>query len=234
MIMENFLTAPIFSNIKNLVHGFSTRALSDDYEKLSSFLKISKNRIFYLKQIHSDKVVCVDADTKLTDLPEADALITDCKNIVIGIKTADCLPLLVYDPVKNLVAAIHAGYRGVLNKVIQNTFSVMQKKFGSNMKNLLVALGPSIFIENYEVGDEVIREFKAVYGNRFSCQKHPEGKFHLDIRGTARMILRDCAVSEEQISQLDFCTYAQKDRFHSFRRDGEASGRQFNFIGMTF
>lgn len=230
--MENFLTVPSFSNIKNLVHGFSTRALSDDYEKLSGLLKVNRDKIFYLKQIHSDKVVCVDARTKLTDLPEADAFVTCEKNVIIGVRTADCLPLLVCDPVKNLVAAIHAGYRGVLNKVIQNTFSVMQNKFGCDVKDFLVALGPSIFMDSYEVGDEVIQEFKGVYGEHFVCKKYPSGKFHLDVRGTASLILKDFGLPARQISKLDFCTYAQKTQFHSFRRDGEASGRQYNFIGI--
>jgi YfiH family protein len=230
--MQNFLTVPAFSEIKNLVHGFATRDLSDDYDKLSGLLNVPINKIFYLKQIHSDKVVCVEAHTDPENLPEADAFVTDQKNIIIGVRTADCLPLLVYDPVKNVIAAIHAGYRGVLNKVIQNTFSSMQKKYGCDVQDFLVALGPSIFMDNYEVGDEVIQEFKDVYGQHFVCKKYSSGKSHLDVRGTASIILKDFGLPARQIFKLDFCTYTQKSMFHSFRRDGEASGRQYNFIGM--
>lgn len=230
--MTQILQSSVLDQFSAIKHGFATRELSDNYEKLSDLLKINRNKIFYLKQIHSDKVVCVEAQTNLKDLPEADALITDCKNTIIGVRTADCLPLLVYDPVQNVVAAIHAGYRGVLNKVIQNTFSIMQNKYGCDPKNFLIALGPSICIQHYEVGDEVIREFKKVYGENFVCKKFPSGKFHLDVKAIVRLILQDSAVPEAQISNINFCTFEHENLLYSHRRDQENGRRQFNFIAL--
>lgn len=213
--MLSILTAPNLSPHANLIHGFTTREVGD-----------AISCVFALKQIHSGMVFCVDDKTDLSRVIEGDAVVTNQKGIVIGVRTADCLPLLVYDPVKNVIAAIHAGWRGFLAGVIENTFQILKQKYGCEFSDLEIALGPCISVKNFEVGDEVRAEFHAKFGEKFVSVGS-----HLDLVATAKNICENLGCDPKKIFSLDLCTFEHKDLFYSYRRE-PGPGRQFNFIGL--
>jgi YfiH family protein len=226
------LSSQLLSNYKNIVHGFGTKDFGIDYDRIARKLHVLRSQIYYLpNQIHSNKVQYVDQETELDDLHEGDALVTDQPNVIVGVRTADCVPILCHDPVKNVVAAIHAGYKGVLESVVQKTFEMMQRLFACRAQDIVVGIGPAICLEHYEVGFDVIEAFRKLYGDRFICEEYEDARPHLDVRATIAFILSDLGVDEKNVDGVGLCTFEREDLFCSYRRDG-GEGRQFNYIGM--
>lgn len=223
-------TSPLLLHYPELIHGFTTRELGADYDRIAVRMKILVSQIYHVDQIHSGKAVVVDEDTELAQLPQADALVTARADIIIGVRTADCLPLLIYDPQRGVVAAVHAGYRGVLAGIVQNTLDLMQRGFGCEVSDLKFVLGPAICVKHYEVGPEVIVEFEKKCGENFSYRTDLGPKPHLDIPATVMQILITHGALESNIHAPGWCTYEDDQRFYSYRRE-TGQGRQFNFIG---
>jgi YfiH family protein len=234
--MKTILTVPNLDLHSNLVHGFTTREIGDDYGKIAVELNprivTAPERIVRLNQIHSGTVVVVDKNADLKALPEGDALVTDRPGIVIGVKTADCLPILVYERKARVVAAIHAGWRGLAACIVQHTLEEMLRRFGCRIEFMEFAFGPCISEVHYEVGEEVIEKFREVFGVRFSYKQKPGAKPHLDLVGTARMNCEDVGFYHRNLAEVGLCTFERADLFHSHRRKA-GEGRQFNFIGMV-
>jgi polyphenol oxidase len=237
--MRSMLSASSYKILKasnlaqeNLIHGFTTQELASDYTAIANEVEIDSQKIFYVKQIHSGKVVCIDENTKLESLPEADALITNQKGIIVGVRTADCVPVLVYDAKQKVVTAIHAGYRGVLNQVIQASLKQMKESYDCCMTDLKIAIGPCVCMQHYEVGEELIQEFKDVYDDGFVFSQEAGQKPRLDVKETAKLVLQNLGVQPDQIDDLNMCTFEHEDLFYSYRRDKTATGRQFNFVGF--
>ncbi|MBF0105337.1 MAG: peptidoglycan editing factor PgeF [Deltaproteobacteria bacterium] len=230
--MPKILHSPNLSKFSNLIHGFTTKELGNDYDRIAQEIKVLPSQIYSLKQIHSTRVVYMDRGMDLVHLPEGDALVTDRKDIIIGVKTADCVPILLYDEVKEVIAAVHAGYRGLVNGVIQEALRIMTASLHCCLENIHAAIGPAISEHHYEVGDEVIEEFKTKYRDRFKWSQRHGGRPHLDLKGTAQMVLQECGLDLLHIMDLHLCTYEHADLFFSYRRQ-KSEGRQFNFIGMV-
>lgn len=227
-----FIQAPNLSEFPKLVHGFTTKELGKDYDRIAQKIKTLRSHIYSLEQIHSNHVVYLGPGTDLADLPPGDALVTDRKDIVIGVKTADCVPLLVYDNKREVVAAIHAGYKGLLTSIIQKTIRMMQKNFHCRFENMYVTLGPAISVKHYEVDKDLILEFERQYDNRFSFDTIFGPKPHLDLKNTARIILEDLGMDPLHFMDMNLCTFERADLFYSYRRE-PGEGRIFNFIGMV-
>lgn len=213
-----------------IVHGFTTKALGADYDRIAVAARVLVSQIYYAEQIHSEKVIVIDENSELAQLPAADAFVTNRADVLVGVRTADCLPILVYDPVKKVVAAIHAGYRGLLKGVIQNTLNVMQNKLGTSISDVRVVIGPSVCINHYEVGQELIDEFMTVYPHDTVYMKNPGTKPHLDVAATAVSVIQKCGVTDFHLEHLAACTYEDEKKFFSHRRS-PGNGRQFAFIG---
>lgn len=240
--MPNIIHAPNLSEFPHLIHGFTTKELGKDYDRIAQKIKTLRSHIYSLKQIHSNQVVYLDRDSDLADLPTGDALITDRKDIVIGVKTADCVPLLIYDNRQNIVAVIHAGYKGLLSGIIQRTIRMMLENFKCSFENMYITLGPSISVKHYEVGKDVIMEFEKTYGNRFSFNTTFGPKPHLDLKKTTLMILEDLGMDPLHFMDVNLCTFERDDLFFSYRRElkegrsasaKSTADRQFSFIGMV-
>jgi hypothetical protein len=190
--------------------------------------------IITAKQLHS-----ADAYLVLTPLQTepvtCDALITQRPDLLLGIQTADCLPLLVVDVVLGVVAGIHAGWRGTLARITERTFSAMQKKFGSNPADCLVATGPAIGSCCFEVGADVREPFQAEfsYGRQLFSKHQPNGKAHLDLRVANCAQLLAVGIKQENIFIFTHCTRCQKEYYFSYR--GEMAhgpvGRLLSVVG---
>jgi YfiH family protein len=148
-----------------------------------------------------------------------DALIENKPGVAIGVKTADCVPILLADPVRRAVAAVHAGWRGTAAYILQAAIRAMGNEFGTRPEDLHAAIGPAIGGCCYEVGPEVAREFGVIAA----------GHVHLDLRAINAKQLAGVGVAPANISVAEACTKCEPG-YHSYRRDGEAAGRMISWI----
>jgi len=192
-----------------LVHGFGTR-VADIPERFGGLAT--------LKQIHSAR--CVAAAGRTGVLGQGDALLEDTVGSVVAVKTADCIPVLLIDDRQRAVAAVHAGWRGTAAHIVEAAIEGMRARFGTLPADLRAAIGPGIGECCYEVGPEVAEQFG----------RH--GRAHIDLGGANRRQLLDAGVTPERIYTSNLCTKCQPAEFHSFRRDKEAAGRMYSFVGI--
>ena len=215
---------------KNFTDGFDTfnlanhvsddpETVSENRKKLIQYFNLPcKPR--YIDQIHSDK--CLSFDNSEC---EGDALYTNKKNEVCAILTADCLPIFITDTLGQEVAVIHAGWKGLLRGVIEQTL----KYFDS--KNLVAHFGPAISQDSFEVGEEVRDQYIVKDKIFTSAFKTHFGKHYLDLYSAAKVVLNNFDIYK--ISGGAECTFKQKDEYFSHRRDGKNSGRMANLIWIN-
>lgn len=188
----------------------------------------------FLKQTHSNTVVT--ASTVST--PEADSHVTSKRKLAICIRTADCLPVLIYEPNIRVVAAIHAGWRGIEGQIIQNTCAHL-KSLGGQLWNAFAWIGPHIGPESFEVGQDVAAKleasFQAVRGHSrlaSALREHREpGKAYVDLLAIARAQLASEGIQQETTRTLGVDTFTS-DEHASYRRDRSLAGRQISFIAL--
>ncbi len=182
----------------------------------------------WLTQVHGTTVV--DAATVATDPPQADASIATRPGVVCAILTADCLPVLLCDRAGRVVGAAHAGWRGLAGGVLERTVAAMR---AAGADEILAWLGPAIGPQAFEVGEEVRQVFverDAGVGDAFVPVAHRAGKYHADLYRLARERLRQAGI--ESVSGGGLCTYSDRRRFFSYRRDG-VTGRIGSFIWLA-
>jgi len=200
---------PELDEMEWLVHGFGTRQA--DVPRLFANLAT-------LKQIHS--ATCVEAGGRCGVLGEGDALLEDTPGAVVAVKTADCIPILLVDERRKAVAAVHAGWRGTAAGIAARAAAAMGERFGTRVEDLHAAIGPGIGKCCYEVGPEVAAQFGL------------EGRTHLDLPEINRSRLEEIGIPEGRIYVSHLCTMCRAQEFHSFRRDKEAAGRLYSFVGL--
>lgn len=210
------------------VAGYTTRFLGSDYQKLSVVLNKPLCTISSLKQIHSPNVIEVTSPIG-QELVEGDALITAKADMVIGVRVADCLPILVYDKQSGYKAAIHAGWKGLVGGVIENTVTLLKQK-GVFLNNCVVSLGPSICEHCFEVGPEVKEAFYNKFGDDTMATKGHGDRSYISLKKAAIRILSVAGVLPEAIESHLSCTYCQNELWPSFRR-GDKFLRSFCYIG---
>jgi len=170
------------------------------------------------KQIHSDQILVAD---KPGNLGPGDALISKRPGLTVAIRTADCLPMLIVDPRTRTVAAVHAGWRGVVAEIASKTVDTMRLQFGSRPEDLEIAIGPGIGPCCFEVGPEVAVQFRGFFPER----KDLQGRTKLDLAETITRQLRRNGVTASQISTSGFCSCCKSEMFESYRRNREDAGR---------
>ena len=187
-----------------------------------------------LHQVHSARPVYVTGPFSDEDRPRADAMVTDIPDLILGILTADCAPVLLADPEAGVVAAAHAGWKGAFNGVIEATVTEMERR-GAAVGRMSAAVGPCIARRSYEVDDDFLRQFtwNDPSANHFFASGR-EGHHRFDLEGFAVSRLAACGIS--RIEALGEDTYSQPERFFSYRRAthrGEADyGRQVSLIAL--
>ncbi|OPZ31483.1 MAG: Laccase domain protein YfiH [Bacteroidetes bacterium ADurb.BinA174] len=260
---SNLLFFKIFENEPRLFHFSTTRTggvsrgefrslnlgnYSDDnplniYENRSivarKFYKTADDLITP-HQTHSNKVLLIDTNfltlpntDKIEKLYGFDASITQEKGYFLGVTTADCVPILVFDPKNEAIGAIHAGWRGTTDRIVEKTILKMQKSFGTEPKDILAAIGPAISIDYYEVGKEVEKEFlKSGFKLNKSTSYHHDlsKKLHVDLKEINRQELIRLGVPKNQIEKTRYCTYNNSRLFFSARRQSIHSGRMLTGI----
>ncbi|NIO10891.1 MAG: peptidoglycan editing factor PgeF, partial [Deltaproteobacteria bacterium] len=183
------------------------------------------------RQVHSDRVrVHRRGEPLPADDPMGhDGVISDVPGLWLRVVTADCVPLLFYDGIKQVGGAVHAGWRGSLARISEKTLQLMQGAFGSRPEDVSVGIGPSIGPCCYEVGEEVIDALsKEFIGWDSWVSKNGNQKGYLDLRKMNRELLVQAGVLEDHIAVAGLCTYCQPELFFSYRRDGAGRGKMFS------
>lgn len=256
--------SPLFQREIGLQHGFSTRKGGVSKEHLASLnlsfsVEDAKENVlenfrrigerfgktpedFVLsKQSHETKVLKVGTKdrgkgiTKDRDYEGIDALITDEEGLILSCFSADCVPILFYDPIHKAVGACHSGWRGTKGKILQNVVEEMRKHFSSNPAEILIAIGPSICKEQYVVSEDLALSFLEDYPDlgedtASPIQRISKDKFQLDLWDLNRRIALNCGIKEEHISISGYCTMENPELFFSHRYSQGKRGLQGAFI----
>jgi YfiH family protein len=195
--------------------------------------------IVQMHQVHDVKVAVVDrGDITRDELDGYDAMITDLPGVAIGVRTADCIPVLLYDPVKKIAAAIHSGWRGTVSKIIGKTVSKMQSIYASQPTDILAFIGPGICVDCFQVGEDVALKFKEAGFdiNSLWSFRGPktgngmEGGHHIDLKEACRQTLVEYGLKNENIQITGLCTYDDNDLLYSARKEGVECGRNITYM----
>ena len=270
------LQVPAFSQIPWLIHGFSTRPggasrnnrkrelnlgftewdsrenVRENRRRLQSILGAGDFTLVPLLQFHSDSIYLCKRPP--AEPCRADASITNRPGLLLAVQTADCVPILLVDPKKHAVAAVHAGWRGTLQRILTKAIGRMNMQFGTLPEDLLAAIGPAIGPCCYEVGAEVASAFAAKFANAAEWfddlrtgdepnplqwlnrmppgHQPPPKKVLLDLRKANRAQLLEAGLPKQNIFVSNLCTACRPDLLFSHRKEGPRSGRLMSVIGI--
>jgi YfiH family protein len=270
------LQVTALAKLRWLVHGFSTRPggvslldgekvlnlgftewdsrenVLENRRRFQSGLGATDFKLISLKQIHSDVVQLISAAP--AEPCRGDASATNCPGFLLGVQTADCVPILLVDPKKRSAAAVHAGWRGTLQRIVVKAIGQMQMQFKSKPADLLVAIGPSIGGCCYEVGTEVATQFLSQFADapewfdEFRTgdepnpiqwlnmmppgHQPPPKNVRLDLGKANRAQLLDAGLRARNIFVSDLCTACRRDLLFSYRKEGAMTGRLMAVIGL--
>lgn len=208
--------SPLLQKIPWIAHGFGTIADPRPANAVT------------VKQVHG--VAILEPENVPDSEPDGyDTVLTDRPGIAAAVKTADCQPILIVEPTKKIIAAVHAGWKGTLLHAVQAAIRRIEEK-GGRAKNLVCALGPNMAGGCFEVEKDVAADFEREFPGWPILTKVSDKKWLLDVALANRLQLKEAGVPEAQIDRVDLCTHCRPDLFWSFRRDGDAAGRMVNFI----
>ena len=212
--------------------GDSLEAISSNRALLCQLLGIDDDRLLMPHQVHATEIVAVDEMSKESQLEGVDALMTNVCGLCIGVSTADCIPVLLYDKMHRAVSAIHAGWRGTVKRIAEKAVAQMTVVYGSRPADMIAQIGPGIHVESFEVGNEVYEAFAAEGFAMETISRRYGEKWHIDLPECNRQQLLATGIPEAQISVSPICTYQHPDLYFSARRLTINSGRIFTGIVM--
>ena len=210
----------------------------ENYRRLSAALGIDGGRLVFTRQVHGTEILPVTSDdcrelySKISY--EADGLVTTEKNLPLIIFTADCIPILLHDPINGVIAAVHAGWRGTVADIAGKAIDSMVK-LGASPEYIRGAIGPGIGLCCYETGPEVAEAAYGVLGRdaeNYIRAIEGDDKFFVDLKGINAALLIRCGLKPENIFISDDCTYCQSQRYWSHRKTGGDRGSQGAIIQM--
>ena len=226
--------SPMTENSLNLA-GFNEDDPENIYENRRRFLKLFAGNwtLAGCWQVHGADIRVVHSAAEASPRPGVlgddqycDALVSDTANVLLGVKTADCVPILLGDPVSRAFAAVHAGWRGTSASIIKHAIETLAREYGSRAEHLRAAIGPAANVCCYEVGSDVIDVFKERFpqaGQLF--QPTRDGHARIDLQTANRHQLIEAGMSAERIHIAPFCTMDRNDLFFSYRREKHLHGR---------
>ena len=267
---------PALAKLPWLVHGFSTRVagvskrngkrvlnlgftewdarenVKENRRRLQAAIEAQNFKLVSLLQFHSDAILHFERAP--TEPSRGDAAVTNHAGLLLAVQTADCVPILLVDPKNRAVAAVHAGWRGTLARIVEKAIGRMQMQFGSRTEDLLAAIGPAIGGCCYEVGTEVAAAFSGQFANAAEFfdelrtgdepnplqwlnmmppgHQPPPKKVLLDLRKANRSQLEAAGVPAANIFVSDLCTGCRRDLLFSYRKEGAQSGRMMAVVGI--
>ena len=245
---ESYISFQIFEQFEELVCAFSTRRGGHSTGNFSSFnmgnikaddriTVMDNRRLFYKKlgivednvalpgQIHSANIELVSSPG---NVPNTDALFSSKTGLFLGIQTADCFPVFIYCPEKKITGIIHAGWKGAIQNIIIKTIDLMTKNLGVLSADLYIAIGPGLQKKCFEVRSDVFRQFP----EEFLESHEDSSKRFLNLSGFLKHQLISLRIPSKQIYVSTDCTKCNREKYYSYRRDGENSGRMLGLIGI--
>ncbi len=213
-----------------------TKDLEEKLKEVYNFLDIKPKVLFNGYQSHSKNLAIIDRlDQGLISplgryFPDTDGLITKRNDIALITRFADCVPILLFDPVKKVQANIHSGWSGTLKMISQEAIDILIKKFQSNPKDILAVIGPAILKDDFEVEVDVASQFQDVFSKwPDTVRKKNNIKYLVDLHEINKRLLLEKGIEVENISIINLSTYKEKEIFHSYRRDG----KEFGLMGLV-
>ncbi|MGD9898329.1 MAG: peptidoglycan editing factor PgeF [Calditrichaceae bacterium] len=237
----------IFKRYRALVHGFSTRkggeskppfdqlnlgfntpdsrtVVQTNRELYFDALEVSEDLLAFPEQVHSSNIQIARGPGVFK---KTDALVTNLENLFLTVQTADCFPVFIFDPVKKAVGLVHSGWRGTAQNITGKTIDIMRNAFNSHPENLLIAIGPGVQQNCYQVDDDTASNFSP----DFLIADGP-GHHKLDVQKAIISQIIQKGVSGKNLEINTACTHCAKDRYFSYRRDRDKSGRMMGVIGL--
>lgn len=243
---KEYIQFQLLKKQKEIIHLYSKKPININYSMINKkqvndlFKKIEKDFDYKFKtikgcnQVHSDKIVIIDENNINEEFNNCDGLITNLTDTALIIKTADCQNIFLYDPKKKVIANVHSGWKGTLNKIVIKCIDLMVKKFNSNVSDIIVCISPSIKKCCFELDKDVYMLFKKTFPNidNFCSYKKINGlpKYYIDTIKLNIELLKDYNIDEKNIEVSNLCTKCNHNMFHSYRYDKEKSGRNLGLI----
>jgi len=216
--------------------GDSAEAVCANRNVLCEELEIEPEHLIMPHQTHGTEMRLIGedffslpCDIRRMVLEGVDGVMTAMRGVCIGVSTADCIPVLLYDEEHGVVCAVHAGWRGTVQRVVVKAIAEMRAACHTNPSKIKACIGPGISLENFEVGPEVYQQFMEASFN-MECISRMYDKWHIDLWECNRIQLMEAGVNPANIQVAGICTYAHPDEYFSARRLGVESGRIFTGI----
>lgn len=259
-----YLTYPLFEQTEMVTHAFSTRLggvskgvcstmnlsfsrgdkeedVRENFKRMADVLGVKEKDFVFSKQTHTANVrVVTEKDrgkglVKPLDYDDVDGLVTNISGICLSTFYADCVPLFFVDPVKKAIGLSHSGWRGTVEKIGKKTVEKMQEKYGSNPKDILAAIGPSICQDCYEVSEDVIDEFKRAFAKKdwtnLFYQK-ANGKYQLNLWKANEYVFLEAGIEREHMAVTNICTCCNSELLFSHRASCGKRGNLAAFLAI--
>ena len=225
---DNFLSSQVTAFTSDRTVDFNLNKNQGIFDKAQkdfffSYLKFDLPQVVNIRQVHGSRVIVLDKLFFPKDtIEEADGLITNLKNLPLAVRTADCLPIFLYDAFSQSIGLVHAGWRGSQQGIVGEALKLMKQFYHSEVKNVKVILGPTIRSCCYQVGNEFADHFPRETMKR-------ENSYYLDLPEANKHQLIDFGIQEENIFDSGVCTCCHKEYF-SYRREGPSTGRMISMM----
>jgi len=209
--------------------GFSEDSRENIYENRRRFLQLFPPgmRIAAVYQCHGSTVKSIADEDDITDSDDrADAMVSNLDGVLLGVKMADCVPVLIADPTTGAFAAAHAGWRGTVASIVVKAVEMMREKFGADPARMIAAIGPAATVRQYEIGEDVLNAFAENFegSEKYFVPTRP-GHARVDLHAANRDQLLSCGLDAANISTAPFCTMERTDLFFSYRREKQTNGK---------
>lgn len=216
--------------------GDDAEAIARNRSLLCSELGISDSRLIMPHQVHGTGIAQIGRtyfllsdDVRQSAVDGVDALMTNQTGVCIGVSTADCTPIIIYDPAHHAASVVHSGWRGTVANIVEAAVAAMKTAYHSRPEDMRAVIGPGISLKNFEVGDEVYDAFSAA-GYPMQEIARRETKWHIDLWRCCQLQLQQAGVMPGNIQTAGICTYDNEEEYFSARRLGVNSGRIFTGV----
>lgn len=259
-----YLEYPLLTDTKIVHHGFSTRlggvsqgcyasmnlsftrgddeaAVRENYHRIAKSIGVKCENMVLSQQTHTTNVRVVTEKDKgkgivtPLDYTDVDGMVTNIPGICLVTFYADCVPLYFVDPVQKAIGLSHSGWRGTVGKIGKETIRKMEEQYGSDPKDILAAVGPSICKDCYEVSEDVILEFQKNFKERYwkdLFYRKENGKYQLDLWKANEIIFKESGILPEHIAVTNVCTHCNSEILYSHRTSGDRRGNLAAFLAL--
>lgn len=225
----------------SFVRGDEEEAVRENFRRIGASMGVSCEDMVFSQQTHTTNVrVVTEQDrgmgmTRPLEYSDVDGLVTNVPGLCLVTFYADCVPLYILDPVQKVIGLSHSGWRGTVGKIGKKTVEMMTKEYGSDPKDILVAVGPSICQDCYEVSEDVIQQFRQnfdpIYWDRIFYQKD-NGKYQLNLWAANACVFQESGILKEHMAVTNVCTHCNSDVLYSHRTMGNDRGSLAAFLAL--